>query len=138
MHSQKTDIQTPGDVSILVERFYERVYADDVLRPIFTDIAKISLQDHLPKMNSFWNAVLFGTPGYRGNPMEVHHHLDAMKPLNECHFIRWLSLFCLTVDESFSGPRAERAKEAAQRISANIAHTLQLQRNQSKERVETR
>lgn len=118
------DIETPQDVDLLVRRFYTRVYQDEVLRPMFAEVAGVDLEEHLPRMNRFWNTVLFGERSYRGNPMQVHCELDSKKPLNECHFLRWLSLFRLTVDELFHGPNAARAKAAAERINLNIETQL--------------
>lgn len=111
------DIATPEDVAEMVRAFYRRVYADDLLRPLFQDVAGVDLEEHLPKMNRFWETVLFGTPGYRGDPLLAHRQLDRLSRLNECHFLRWIGLFNLTVDELFRGPGADRAKRAAMRIS---------------------
>ncbi len=123
--ASKNDIVNAEDIASLVREFYTKIYADEVLRPIFADVAKVNLEDHLPKMNSFWETVLLGKKSYRGNPMAVHYALNGKKPLNECHFIRWLSLFCLTVDGKFAGPTAEKAKESARRISKNIEWTIE-------------
>lgn len=131
----KGDIEGREGVARMVESFYDKVYKDEVLRPMFVDVAGVDLEDHLPVMNRFWNAVLFGETNYRGNPMEVHRVLDTKKPLNECHFIRWLSLFRMTVDELFVGPSAERAKAAAAKISSNFEWNLERLRAYEKERL---
>jgi hemoglobin len=124
------DIENADDIAALVREFYTKVYADEVLRPMFADIAKVDLDEHLPKMNRFWGTILLGEQSYRGNPLKVHHALNALKPLNECHFIRWLSLFCLTVDRLFTGPRAEKAKESARRVNKSIEWSLERARRQ--------
>lgn len=126
--TQKNDITGHRDVERLVRDFYTRVYKDEVLRPMFEEVAKIDLLEHLPKMNRFWNTVLFGEHSYKGNPMQIHLDLDQLKPLNDCHFVRWLSLFRLTVDELFSGPMAERAKIAAERVNKNIEWSVKRRR----------
>ena len=125
--NSRPDISGPDDIASLVEAFYKRVYDDEVLRPVFTDVARVNLEDHLPKMNRFWNTVLFGVHSYRGNPMETHYQLNRMQPLHECHFLRWLSLWQMTVDTLFEGPVAERAKASAERINNNIASNLRHQ-----------
>ena len=127
----RTDIENADDVATLVREFYTKVYADEVLRPMFADIAKVDLEEHLPKMNRFWETILLGEQSYRGNPLKVHHALNALKPLNECHFIRWLSLFCLTVDRLFAGPCAEKAKESARRVNKSIEWSLDRARRQA-------
>ena len=91
---------------------------------MFADIAKVDLEEHLPKLNRFWGTILLGGQSYQANPLKVHHALNALKPLNECHFIRWLSLFCLTVDRLFSSPYAEKAKESARRVNKSIEWSL--------------
>lgn len=127
--TEKHDISTHQDVEKLVAEFYARVYKDDVLRPMFDEVAQIDLAEHLPKMNRFWNTVLFGEHSYKGNPMQVHLDLDRLKPLNDCHFVRWLSLFRLTVDDLFIGPVAEKAKNSAERVNKNIEWSLQRRRS---------
>jgi len=127
----KPDIANADDVAKMVREFYTRVYQDPVLRPVFADVAKVDLEKHLPKMNQFWGTILLGEQSYRGNPLQVHQALNKLKPLNECHFIRWLSLFCLTVDELFAGPVAEEAKKAARRVNTTIAASLERARVRS-------
>lgn len=121
----RCDIGSHDDVARMVETFYQRVYSDELLRPIFADVAELNLADHLPKMNLFWRNVLFGEGGYRGDPMMAHRLLDEKVRLGEVHYERWLSLFRATVDDLFAGPRAERAKDAAERVSAAIAFNLE-------------
>lgn len=120
----KADIETADDVELLVKEFYSKVYQDEVLRPIFADVAKVDLVDHLPKMNRFWGTILLGEGSYRGQPMKTHHELDAKATLHECHFLRWQALFCQTVDSLFSGPCADRAKDTALRINKSIEWSL--------------
>ena len=42
--------------------------------------------------------------------MQIHAQLNEETPLGTVHFGRWLDLFRATVDESFTGERAETAK----------------------------
>ena len=44
------DITKREDVEILVNKFYDKVIKDDLIGFFFTDIAKIDLSKHLPKM----------------------------------------------------------------------------------------
>ncbi len=121
----RADIEDGEDVARMVEVFYQRVYGDALLRPVFADVAQLNLDDHLPKMTLFWRNVLFGESGYRGDPMMAHRLLDEKVRLTDAHYERWLSLFDATVNDLFFGPRAERAKEAAVRISGAIAFNLE-------------
>jgi hemoglobin len=107
-----------------VNRFYERVRDDDLLGPIFDDVAHTDWARHLPKMYDFWEGVLFGVPGFRGNPLSVHRELARRLPLEAREFGRWLGLFHESVDTLFSGPCAEGAKARAVRIAAVMQHHI--------------
>ena len=117
MPANSRDIQTEADIERLVNVFYEKVNADDLLAPIFNGVAQIDWAQHLPVMYRFWSSVLLRTNNYRGAPWPKH----AMLPVDESHFGRWLALFRQTVDEHFAGPKAIEAKNAA----ASIADTFQ-------------
>jgi hemoglobin len=112
------DIASEAAVRELVDAFYGKIQQDDLLNPIFSDVAKVDWSHHLPKMYAFWNGMILGVPGYAGRPFPPH----AVLPVTAEHFDRWLLLFKQTVDERFSGPGATRAKNAA----ASIAHTFAL------------
>lgn len=110
------DIKTDADVIELVDTFYGAIQDDALLNPIFTDFAQVDWAHHLPKMYAFWSGLIFGKPGYVGQPFAAHVHL----PVAREHFSRWLELFRATVDRLFAGPGADRAKNAA----GSIAHTF--------------
>lgn len=112
------DIDSPEDVRLLVDGFYAAIKEDSLLRPIFTDVAQVDWERHLPKMYAFWNALLLGIPGYNGSPFAPHQKL----PVNREHFQRWVALFHATVDRNFIGARAKQAKDTA----SSMAHTFAL------------
>ena len=113
----KKDIETKKDIESLVDAFYNKIQADELIGYIFTDIAKVNWEKHLPIMYSFFENMLFYTGGYTGNPMELHKHINRLFPLNESHFIRWNLLFTTTVDELFAGEKAGLVKQRAKSIS---------------------
>ena len=47
---EQHDISDRRDVACLVNVFYDRVRADDILGPIFDDIAHVDWAAHLPTM----------------------------------------------------------------------------------------
>lgn len=110
-----TDLTSEEDIRTLVDAFYEQVNQDELLSPIFNDVAHVNWQHHLPNMYQFWSSVLFGTAVYKGRPFPKHFGL----PVDRTHFSRWMQLFTQTVDTHFTGPMAEHAKERAISI-ANI------------------
>ncbi len=114
----KQDINSSEDVKKLVDTFYEKVNADEVLSPVFNDFAKVDWPKHLPRMYQFWESILFSTGEYQGRPFQKHIPL----PINETHFERWVSLFIKNTDEHFVGERAEEAKHRARTI-AHIFNT---------------
>ena len=87
------DLDTPDDVAELVRRFYADVAQDDLLGPMFNDVAQVDWAEHLPKLTAFWCRALLGIPGYVGNPFQAHAHIHSQQPFTVEHFERWLSLF---------------------------------------------
>lgn len=114
----KNDIESKKEIELLVDTFYIKVKADELIGYIFTDIAKVNWEKHLPVMYSFFENMLFYTGSYTGNPMELHKHINRLYPLTAEHFVRWNLLFNNTVDELFNGDKAELAKQRAKSISA--------------------
>ncbi len=113
----KKDITSRKDVELLVSEFYNKVKQDKSIGFIFSDVAKVNWEKHLPIMFDFFENMLFYTGGYAGNPMESHKHLNRMFPLTREHFEQWSYLFDKTVDELFSGTTAELAKQRAKSIA---------------------
>ena len=107
----KPDISNPVDIRTLIDTFYTKVQADELIGFIFNEIAQVNWSHHLPVMYAFWEFLLLGTPdAYRGNPIQKHFDLHQKFPLKIEHFDRWVKLFQSTVDEIFEGPVAESAK----------------------------
>jgi hemoglobin len=113
----KKDITDEHDIRALIDAFYLRVRQDDVIGHIFNDIANVDWEHHLPKMYAFWSFLLLGKDAYRGNPFDVHQKLNKKVLLTGDHFNRWIKIFTETVDENFSGLRAEEAKNKAKLIA---------------------
>lgn len=119
----KADIETRADIDQLMNVFYDRVLVDDVIGYIFTDVAQLDLAHHLPIIGDFWESLLFGTPAYSRhgrNALVVHKELHAKSPLRSEHFERWLDIFSSTVDELFTGERAEYLEDRARAIAVRM------------------
>jgi hemoglobin len=116
---QTQDILTRSDVTILVDAFYEKVKTDPLLGPVFSHV---NWPAHLPTMYNFWCSMLLGERSYGGNPFQSHVHL----PIQRIHFVQWLKIFHQTVDEHFSGEKADEAKMRAQAIAGVFQHKLGL------------
>ena len=109
--------------------FYDRVRDDELLGPIFDDVAHVDWATHLPRMYDFWESVLFGTATFKGTPLVVHRALARHTPLTGETFDRWVALFHTTVDDLFSGAIANQAKESAVRIAATMEHRLTIEQS---------
>lgn len=111
------DIETRKDVRLFVDHFYRKVLDDAHIGFIFKDVAKINMDEHMPIMYDFWESTLFQSNIYKGNPMEVHLRLNDKVKLQKSHFEQWLKLFNESIDELFSGEKAELAKTRALSIA---------------------
>lgn len=118
------DIETRDDIAHLMRTFYGRMYEDEVMGPIFKDIAQMDLEAHIPVMCDFWELQLFQKQGYRGGMMMVHFQLNYLIPLEHHHFMRWMDYWVSTLDDLFAGPRATWAKTVAARVARNMNQRL--------------
>lgn len=109
----KKDISSREDLFLLVSKFYDKLLADDSISYLFTDIAKINLDHHLPVLVDFWDSILFQSDTYQKNAMQPHINIHQKSKLQPHHFQTWLSYFNETVDELFEGEKAFIAKEKA-------------------------
>ena len=113
----KQDIETREDVERLVREFYVHAMDDAMIGYLFTDVAKLDLEAHVPEITSFWATILLGEQSYRGGAFRPHAELNFKSPLRAGHFERWLVIWTATVDELFEGPRAGYAKHHATRVA---------------------
>ncbi|HCR49731.1 MAG TPA: sec-independent protein translocase TatC, partial [Bacteroidetes bacterium] len=120
----QTDIETSDDIRHLVDTFYAQVRKDSVIRPHFEEVANINWSLHLPKMYAFWETVLLGKAGYKGNPMAVHIQLDQKEALTAVHFERWMAIWHETLHTNFKGPNTDKALKQAQAIQALMQHKI--------------
>jgi hemoglobin len=120
----KPDLDSRENIELFVDLFYEQLLADERLAPIFIDTAGIDLAVHLPHIKDYWCKLLLGEKGYQRHTMNIHRQLHGKRPLQVEDFQRWLNFFTETVDEHFSGERAQRAKQVAASIAANMKDGL--------------
>jgi hemoglobin len=111
------DIETRADCERLVRAFYARAMTDEIIGFIFTDVAKLDLEAHVPEITSFWETVLLGAKSYDRSAFEPHAALNTKVTLRAGHFERWLGLWGDTIDERFAGERATAAKAHAMRVA---------------------
>ncbi|PHN03828.1 group III truncated hemoglobin [Flavilitoribacter nigricans] len=127
----KKDIQNRDDIIRLINAFYDKLLDDELMAPLFTEVAGVRLQEHLPILYDFWQSVLFQAGKYSRDAMQPHLDLHFAHPLHDRHFERWLELFNGSVDEQFAGEKAHQAKVRALSIATVIRikiHNLEKQR----------
>ena len=125
MSTALRDIESRADCERLVRAFYGRALTDPVIGWIFTDVAHLDLEAHIPRIASFWETILLDAQSYRGGAFAPHAVLHVKAGLRAGHFERWLWLWRLTVDELFAGERAELAKAHADRVAQAFHSRLQ-------------
>lgn len=126
-----SDIETSEDLYRLVDSFYNQAKKDRMLGPIFHQFVD-DWEPHIRKVSSFWEATLFASGTYRGNPMALHQEVDEKlnHSLEEVHFNTWVEIWHETVDSMFAGATADMAKQRA----SNIANIMFIRLYQARER----
>lgn len=121
---RRHDIASRTDIERLVNAFYDKVRADDLLGFIFDDVAKTDWAAHLPNMYAFWEGMVFPGSRFMGNPIGAHMRLVAQTAMGRPQFDRWLTIFTATVDELFAGENAGRIKNIAADMAKVIHATI--------------
>ena len=124
----KRDLDTRAEIHDLVVRFYREIVFDDLLEPVFGEVAEVDWPVHIPKLIDYWCRVLLRQPGYDGFILGAHQRVHELEPFRVELFDRWYNLFVETVDEGWAGPFAESAKRHAARTATVLArHLLDLE-----------
>lgn len=115
------DIENRADIFLLVNTFYAKVKKDTFIGPIFLEIIlEDEWESHLEKLTDFWESNLFYARNFKGNPMKAHKDVDAHfnHTIQQVHFGKWLEIWFTTVNELFTGTKANEAKERARNIAS--------------------
>jgi hemoglobin len=115
------EILTIDDITLLVDSFYAKIRADELLSNIFNNVIQDRWPEHLQKMYRFWQTVLLDEHTYYGSPFAPHAKLEIEKK----HFQRWLMLFHATVDDLFEGDRAEEAKLRSNKMAEMFQYKIE-------------
>lgn len=118
------DLDDPEQIREMVRRFYADVAQDELLGPIFHDVARVDWSEHIAKLTAYWCRLLLGEAGYVGQPLRAHARIHAVHPFTAALFDRWLRLFHETVELGWSGPRADRARSIATNLTRVHARHL--------------
>ncbi len=118
------DLDSEENICTFVDAFYSKVLADEVLKPIFIDGAKINLRTHKAIIVSYWKKLLLGDKSYNRHTMNIHRAVHKDSPFTEEAFKRWLYLFIQTAEENCRGPFSQRAVNIASSIAKNMQGSL--------------
>jgi hemoglobin len=122
--SRRDDLLRRSDVHDLVVAFYRDVVFDDLLAPVFGEVAEVDWSTHLPRLIDYWCRVLFGDPDYDGSILGPHQRVHDLAPFRPELFDRWYLLWSDAIDRHWSGPNATRAKDHAARIAGVLSRRL--------------
>ena len=124
MATDKPDLDRRSEIHDAVVGFYREVVFDDVLGPVFDEVAEVDWAIHMPTLVDYWCRVLLGE-ATTGLPMlAAHARIHALEPLTREMFDRWYTLWAATIDERWAGPCAERAKRHAERVATTMARRV--------------
>lgn len=118
------DLDTPEEIAEMVRRFYADITQDELLGPMFNDVARVDWLEHLPKLTPFWCQALLALPGYHGKPFRAHTLVHAQHAFTPEHFERWSDLFHETLELGWIGPNARRARDLADNVARVHSHQL--------------
>ncbi len=114
---------TEQEIGKLVDGFYGKVRADELLGPIFAGAIGRDWGPHLAKMKAFWSSVMLASRSYKGNPMIAHLQLPR---LSGRHFARWLELWRETTFEICEPRVAVQFVEKAEMIGERLLYAINL------------
>lgn len=111
------DIQTEGDIKTLVDTLCHKATQDTLLGASFAAAARIHWPHYLTSQYRYWSSTLLGEGTTEGEPLPEQVAL----PRSGAHVEHWLNLFSTTVEEHFTGSRAEQAKQVAQQMATRLS-----------------
>lgn len=125
--TEKKDIVALDDIKLLVNTFYQKIRVNMVLGDIFNGVIQDRWPEHLEKMYRFWQTVLLSEHTYYGSPFPPH----AFLPVEQPHFDEWLKLWHDTLDEHFTGVKADEAKWRGDKMAIMFHSKIGYYRNNS-------
>lgn len=118
------DIQTTEDIAFIMKEFYTVMLKDEQIGYIFTDVAKLDLEKHLPSLTNFWENILLKANGYKKNVMDIHLKLNEKEHLKPEHFTHWLALLSQTVLNNYEGEKANQMLQTANNIATVMQYKI--------------
>lgn len=123
VQEERGDLTSRTDVHDLVVAFYREVALDELLEPVFSEVAEVDWAVHIPKLVDYWCGVLLDLPGV-GAIVAAHRHVHEARAVTPELCDRWFELWVDCVDDRWSGPTAERAKRHAEAMMTGMARAV--------------
>jgi hemoglobin len=120
----RADLDTRTAVHDLVVAFYREIVFDDLLGPLFEEVAETDWAVHIPRLIDYWCRILLHERGYRGALLDAHREVHEREAFRDEHFDRWYELWVASIDARWRGPRAQHAKDHAATTAALISRRL--------------
>jgi hemoglobin len=120
----EADLDSRSQLHDLVVRFYREIVFDDLLGPVFEEVAEVDWATHIPKLIDYGCRVLLGQAGYDGYILHAHQEVRDIESFRPELFDRWYLLFVEAIDAGWRGPLAERAKAHAARMAGVLSGRL--------------
>ena len=116
-----SDLDSRTAIHDLVVDFYRAIVFDDLLDPVFSEVAEVDWGEHIARLVDYWCRILLGDTDHIGPIMAAHRHLHELSPVRPEHCDRWFALWVECVDARWSGPVALRAKGHAASVMRGMA-----------------
>jgi hemoglobin len=117
----RPDLSTRAHIHDLVVVFYREIMFDELLEPVFGEVAEVDWVEHSPKLIDYWTTILRGTRNCTAAVTATHRDLHSISPIEPEHCDRWDALWVQSVDGGWAGPNAVRAKRYAATLMAGLA-----------------
>lgn len=113
---ESRDLTGRAEIATFVRGFYGMVAQDDLLSPMFEQVAQVDWGTHIDKLTDFWCRSLLHQAGYSGNPYSKHGAVHDRSPMSAAHFDRWLDLFHEAISP-WQGPKVDHAKGVVVKVA---------------------
>lgn len=118
------DLGTRSAIHDLVVAFYREIAFDEILAPVFDEVAETDWAVHIPRLIDYWCTILLGERSYSGALLDAHREVHRRSAFSDEHFDRWYRLWVASIDARWRGPRAEHAKAHAAATAGLISRRL--------------
>ncbi len=122
--SASPDLDSRSAIHDLVVGFYREIVNDELLGPVFDEVAEVDWPSHIPRLIDYWSRILLDEPVYNGSMAAAHREVHEIEAFRVEHFDRWFELWCDSIDSRWAGPYADRARAHAARTAGLLSRQL--------------